>query len=171
MASTRADIKFMNARHVTDSHRTLPFPMPRGHAPELTQAQRGAILILRKEGYAYRDIAQKVGVSVGVAYNTVERNVKHHSIQSLPRSGRPPTVSSTTRRAIMRTILQNRFDTYKMIAERLGFVSERMVRRVAYEEGYRRRVARRKPYLKRTTVGERLQWGRDNRGRNWLGVG
>lgn len=160
----------MNKHHVNSLNPSYPLTMPRGHAPELTPLQRGAIIILHKEGYKYRDIAEKVGVSVGAAYATIKRLTVHHSVQSLPRSGRPSTVTDTTRRAIIRLLRTNRFDTYRMVSDRLGFVSERMVRKVAYEEGYRRRVARRKPYLKPATVGKRLGWGRDNRSTNWLGV-
>ncbi|KAF8711952.1 DDE superfamily endonuclease, partial [Rhizoctonia solani] len=138
---------------------------------ELTEAQRGAILILRKEGYNYREIADAVKVSVGAAYNTVQRVVKYGQMKSLPRSGRPSSVSDTTRREIIRALRRNRFDTYKSISEQLGYVNKRMVRKVAYDAGYRRRVARRKPFITAATQAKRLAWARTNKNTNWEGIG
>ncbi|CCO31564.1 Transposable element Tc1 transposase [Rhizoctonia solani AG-1 IB] len=46
-----------------------------------------------------------------------------------------------------------------------------MVRKVAYDAGYRQRVARHKPFITAATRTKRLAWARANKNTNWEGVG
>jgi transposase len=141
--------------------------MTHGHKKELTEGLRGYILALWDEGNKYRDIAKKAGVSLTAAYNTVARAKNHRTLSSLPRSGRPSKLSARTRHLILRTLRSHRFEPYTSIAKRIGSVTARQVRSVAYKAGYRRRVPRRKPFIDHPTAIKRLNWARSNRFQNW----
>ncbi|KAI0354003.1 hypothetical protein BV20DRAFT_923990, partial [Pilatotrama ljubarskyi] len=51
-----------------------------------------------------------------------------------------------------------------------GGYSERQVRQTAREAGYRRYVARRKPFLSLATMRKRRKWARQNLKRDWTQV-
>jgi transposase len=78
--------------------------MTRGHKKELSEGLRGYILALWDEGYKYREIAKKTGVSLTAAYNTVARAKNHRTLSSLPRSGWPSKLSAHTHHLILRTL-------------------------------------------------------------------
>lgn len=142
---------------------------PRGQS-ELSEANCGRILALHEEGYSYREIAARVPVSASGAYKIVQRYQNHNTYHSLPRSGRPPALPVRTRRLILRTIRSNRFDPYRVIAQRIGWVTMSQVAQVAREEGYRRCVAVTKPFLKPKMVTQRIEWAETNDGRDWESV-
>lgn len=141
-----------------------------GHKKELSEGLRGYILALWDEGYTYRQIASRVGVSTTAAYTTVSRAKKYRTLSSLPRCGRPPKFSGRLRRLILRTLRAHRFEPYSYIAKRVGTVTARQVRWVAYKAHYCRCVPRKKPYIDRQTAIKRLEWARVNRFRNWNSI-
>ena len=145
--------------------------MPRRGVPELTPSKRGRILALREEGYTYREIAEKVGgVSASCCYKTVKRDENHHTRETLPRPGRPPAITPRQQRHVVRSLCQNRFEPYKKISEHVGTVTARQVRDIAHKAGYRRCVARRKPFLTKQAVFKRVAWAKENKGRDWRTV-
>lgn len=139
---------------------------PRGQS-ELSEATRGRILALYDEGYTYRQIAEKAGVSHSAVQKTVTRYRIHHTTASLPRSGRPPKISARTRRAVLREVRANRSRPYRVVSENLGIVTPRQVQAIASAAGYHRRVARRKPHIDKPTAKKRLAWASSNEGRDW----
>ena len=71
--------------------------MPCKRAVEFTPSKRGRILALRDKKYTYQDIARKVGgCTASAAWKTVQRELKHHTRHSLPRSGHPPAINDRT---------------------------------------------------------------------------
>lgn len=46
-------------------------------------------------------------------------------------------------------------------------ITERQVRGIAYDAGYYRRVACRKPFLSKQAIKKRLLWAKENQGRDW----
>jgi transposase len=137
---------------------------------ELSPSKRGRIVMLRDLGYTYAQIRDITGVSRSGAWKTVQRNRVHHTRNSLPRSGRPKALSERAIRAIIREIRRNRFAPYTVIAQNLNGVTARQVRSVAINNGYRRRVARRKPFLTKSAVAKRVLWARENAKRDWTRV-
>lgn len=141
--------------------------MTRTRRKEYSEATRGAIIALKLDGNSYREISQKLRVSSSSAQETVARFKRHKRIKSRPRSGRPPAISTRTRRRIVRTLRDYRDEPYKAIADRIGSVSWRQVQTIAHKEGYRRRVAVRKPYINEPTRKKRLGWAESNQKTNW----
>lgn len=137
---------------------------------ELSPSKRGQIIALRNEGLSYQEIAKRVGVAKSTCYKTVKRNDLYHTRHSLPRSGRPRTLTPRAKRRIIRTIKKHRFWPYKWIGEEAGGYTESQVRRTAREAGYRRYVARRKPFLSIATMRKRRQWALQNLKRDWMQV-
>jgi transposase len=134
---------------------------------EYTPSKRGRILQLHDLNYSYGQIADITGASKTAAYETVKRDENYHTCNSLPRSGRPPAVNERERRHVIQDIRKHRFDPYKAVAERVGGVSERQVRRIANDAGYHRRIAVRKPFLTAAAVKKRIKWAEENESRNW----
>ena len=128
---------------------------------------KGRILQLNDEGYTLRQIQEKLGVPRSTINDTIRRFLKHHTTTPLPHTGRPQALDERTRRRILRTIKEHRVLPYKAVAELVGEVTERQVRRVANEAGYHRRIARWKPYLSARVVQLRLQWARNNLETDW----
>lgn len=142
--------------------------MSRTGVLELTPSKRGRILALRDEGYSYRQIATRVGkVSPSACWNTVERENKHHTRNTLPRSGRPFAVTPRDRRIVLRTIRAHRFEPFTSIAERIGTVTTSQVKHIAHEDGYHRRIARRKPHISPLQAKKHLRWADENEDRDW----
>ena len=145
--------------------------MPRKSNHEFTPSKRGRILALRDEKYSYRDIARKISDCTPLAaWKTVQRELKHHTRHTLPRSGRPRTLDDRTQRQIIKALRSNRFTPFTDIAAMLGCVTESQVRKTAHAAGYHHRDAHRKPYLTHQAATKRLQWAHANNGRDWGGI-
>lgn len=145
----------------------LSWTMPPVRKTPLTPSKRGRILQLRKLGWDYRSIAKEIGCAPSTALYTQQREDKYHTRNDLPRSGRPRVIDNRTERRVIREIKMNRFKPYKYILEVMPEVTERQVHGIANAAGYRRRVARRKPFLSSAAIKKRLQWAKDNTGRDW----
>ncbi|QRV77839.1 Transposable element Tc1 transposase [Ceratobasidium sp. AG-Ba] len=145
--------------------------MPNPGVTEYSEFDRGRILAYHDAGLNYPQIAEKTDLSLSGVWKTVQRYRKYKTYKSLPRSGRPPAISSWTNREIIRTLRKHRFDSYKTIAELIGGdVTWTRVRYIAAQHGYHRRVARRKPYMPKPTAKKRLKWAKDNTERDWNSV-
>ena len=144
--------------------------MPRKRTVKFTPSKRGRVLALRDEKYIYQDIAQKVGdCTASAAWKMVQRELKHHTRHSLPRSGRPPAINDQTQHRIIKALHGKRFMPCSDIANMFKSVTESQVRKTAHAAGYYRRIARHKPFLSHQTVVKRLRWARENDGRDWNG--
>ena len=97
--------------------------MPPAGIHKLSPSRRGAICALRSAGFSYRAIAQQTHVSVSTAHYTVQRDQKHHMHHSLPRPGRPPTLSKRKQRSILCEIKKNCTASYQEIGDAVGDVT------------------------------------------------
>lgn len=99
---------------------------------------------------------------------------KYGSTQNLPRSGRPPKLTDTSKRMLIRSAVKSRRMPFSELGNQLPvMVSKSTVRRVLEKEGYHRRVARKVPYLTAHHRSARLSWGKMYRRftmRNWRQV-
>ncbi|QRV85612.1 Transposable element Tc1 transposase [Ceratobasidium sp. AG-Ba] len=138
---------------------------------EYSEFDRGRMVALRSQGLSYPQIAQELNFSLSGVYSFLQRYNKYHTYKSRPRSGRPVAISPRKERHIVATLRKHRFHSYRNVAELVGNKTTWMqVRNVAHQNGYHRRSARRKPYLRQSTVDQRLKWAKDNTGRDWNGV-
>ena len=144
--------------------------MPPAGTHELSPSKRGAICQLRKDGYSFRGISEKTGVPLSTVHYTVKRDETFHTRHSLPRSGRPPAVSSRTKRRVIREVIKDRRAPWKAIAEAVGDITEQQVRKIATSAGYHRRVARRKPFLSKATIQKRRAWAQANLNTDWTTI-
>lgn len=74
---------------------------------ELTTELRSNILILKEESYSFREIGNRLGISVGAVQRTIARHKETGSLVSKARSGRPRKTSGTTDRMMKRIITKN----------------------------------------------------------------
>jgi transposase len=143
-------------------------PAPRG--PELSEADRGRIIGLHEAGCSYRKIGALMGIDHSTARKTVLRYKNFHTYSSLPRSGRPRKLTDQVQCHIIRALHRYRRSEYRTIAAYLGTVTERQVRKVAEDAGYRRYVACPKPHIKPDQATQQLEWAQQNLGRDWDSV-
>ena len=144
--------------------------MPPPGVLELSPSRRGAICALCREGLSMRQIAQKAKVAVSTVHYTLKHDENFHTRHSLPRSGRPSTLTDRKKRMVLRGIRNNRQAPYKEVAAAVGDISEHQVRQIATEAGYHRHVAWRKPFLSKAAIKKRLAWAKENKMRNWRTV-
>ncbi|QRV92271.1 Transposable element Tc1 transposase [Ceratobasidium sp. AG-Ba] len=138
---------------------------------EYSDFDRGRIVALRSQGLSYPEIAKELHFSTSGVYGFLQHYKKHHTYKSRPRPGRPVAIPTSLEREIISTLTEHRFDSYRNVAERIGSrVTWMQVRNVAHKNGYHRRSARRKPYLRESMVDQRLEWADRNTGRDWNGV-
>lgn len=137
---------------------------------ELTPSKCGRILALRDEGYNYREIARKIGCAHSTAQKTVKRDENHDTRNSLPHPGRPPATDERTNRRVLRGLRNNRWEPYGRIADGFGDIKEHQVKKIAHDAGYRRYVARQKPFLSKKAIRERQEWAIQNEGRTWSNI-
>jgi transposase len=70
---------------------------------ELTNSQRVALISKREEGATYPELAAEFGCSESCAYRTCKRWKEYGTLNSLPRSGRPKSLSPNEERRLFRT--------------------------------------------------------------------
>ncbi|KAG9297494.1 hypothetical protein G9A89_020896 [Geosiphon pyriformis] len=79
-----------------------------GAKKELTIDQRNTICLLQQHGKKYRDIANIVNCSLTTVSDTIKRFKETGSIDSRPRSGRPPLFTHQKYRRLKRLVTLNR---------------------------------------------------------------
>lgn len=144
---------------------TAPSTPPR---KRLTRDQRRDILLMRRLGYTYKNIADFLHVSQRAVQYTVEKQkpTPQHS-----KAGRPPRLNKEEADRIEQFVTSSqktRRMTYKQIAEALwpeGEVGHESVKSALHKRGYRRRIALRKPPLSEANKAARLQWALEHE--NW----
>ncbi|TBU29481.1 hypothetical protein BD311DRAFT_661385, partial [Dichomitus squalens] len=90
--------------------------MPPAGICELSPSRRGAICILHSLGYSCREIAKQCNCAPSTVTYTVQRDRNYHTRNSLPRSGRPSTLTDRKIRLILHEVKKNRTTPYTGIA-------------------------------------------------------
>ena len=114
--------------------------------------------------------AAKAGRRVGLTPRRSQRIIKRWketgSASRAPRSGRPKLLSKREERSVVRTARNNRRAPLQLLANKTpSQPSAKTIKRTLERYGYHRRVALRRPYLRRDQKRARLQWAR--RYRRW----
>ncbi|KAH7326809.1 hypothetical protein B0J17DRAFT_722750 [Rhizoctonia solani] len=140
-------------------------------ASELTEAQRGMILGLRKAGRSYGAIAKEMKgickISPSTAYQTCQRFKKHSTTKSLSGCGRCPVLSERMKCLIIQHVRIDCYLPYSVIANELGGVSAAQVQAVASAARYHWCVAVCKPFISKSVRQKRIQWAEENKEQDW----
>jgi len=137
---------------------------------KFTPSKRGCILQLHDEGYTYEQIHKKIGCSITAAWETVHRDKIHHTQNSLPHSGHPRHLDDRQCHRIVHKVRKDCHAPFKEIGNLVGGISEWQVQVVAAESGYHHCVVCCKPFLKPSMVKCRIQWAKENSGRDWTKI-
>lgn len=136
---------------------------------ELTPSKRGRILQCRDDKISVRGISEKLGIPKSTVQNTINREDRYHTRNSLPRSGRPKKYSIRDERKLVREMLRDRFVSFQAIAAS-NHMSTRSVREIAKRHGLAKRVARRKPFINKRNQLKRKAWASENTDKDWSNV-
>lgn len=137
---------------------------------ELSEAERGQIVILKKQGVSIHKIARQLNFSRCAVRTTIRRFEETGCFKSKPRSGRKKATTAKQERILVRMSLRNRRLSSKELCSQLSEhhkvkISPRTVRRHLSDVGLKGCKARRKPYLTTTHKKKRLLWAKKYK--NW----
>lgn len=142
--------------------------MPRGKSIGVTT--RTAIITLHQEGYASRQIAERLNVSKSTVNNTICKFQDTGNLEDNPRPGPSRITTSAEDRQLQLISKRNRRKTAPEIASEFNRgrphrISVSTVKRRLHEGNLYGRIAVRKPLLRRGNRQKRLQWAQQHR--NW----
>lgn len=137
---------------------------------QLSEASRGQIILLHKQGLSQVKIAKTIKCSRCAVQNTIKRYRTTGRYRNLPKSGRRRITSVREDRLIERISLQNRHKSAVAISaelreQRNAPISVHTVRRRLRAANLHARKPRRKPLLSQKHRTERLLWAKKYR--NW----
>jgi transposase-like protein len=132
--------------------------------PRLTPAQRLRVIERKGAGDSHASVARLLGCSPQQVARTWERYQKHHTIEDLPRSGRPKVYTARDLRLLKHGILNDQFDTAaEAHRDLLPHFSDQTVRNMLRQIGARDYHKTKKPLLSADHKAARLQWCLDHR--------
>lgn len=168
--STKVSTHFSRRRDAcTFSKNTTQFSMePHTPSPrrissrkEHSPHKRARIFALKDIGWSYRRIAAHEGISPGSVHGIVARYYNQNSAKSLPRSGRPPSLTERDIRYIYRFIDQNPFISCLELKKKAGLTcSTETIRRHLIKAGIQHYRALRRPKLTPELAAKRLAFAR-----------
>ncbi|RYG63349.1 hypothetical protein EON64_16100 [archaeon] len=134
----------------------------------VTEVKRIHILTLREQGCKLSQIAQQTKVTLGAVRAVLHKWKQHHTIQDLPKTGRPPILDDRTKRRLARMALRGDVETATELAQTaaaldIAHISARTARRVLLDKGLKAMHTIRKPLLTRTHKRKRLDFARAHR--------
>ncbi|RYH28397.1 hypothetical protein EON65_12315 [archaeon] len=126
------------------------------------------ILTLREQGCKLSQIAQQSKVTLGAVRAVLYKWKQHHTIQDLPKTGRPPILDNRTKRRLARMALRGDVESATELAETaadhdIAHVSARTIRNMLHHEGLKAMRSIRKPLLTRTHKRKRLEFAMAHR--------
>jgi len=137
--------------------------MDRGFNRIWSPKKRATAVILRKEGYSYAAIAEKIGGGVGKS--TVRKIClkfeQFGNVKDRPRSGRKRVTSVQDDRSMIRMVLKDRRVSSKDVVAALKD-SGVNIRHRLFTAGLKAKVPRKKPYLNVKQRMKRVQWAREH---------
>lgn len=128
---------------------------------------REIVIRLHSKGKSYSEIAKIVSRSRTTVASIVQRCKKEGRVANGRRTGRPPILSATDRRALLRNARSNPRKSAPKLASELALASKKKVhpenvRRVLRKNGYNGRKPRRKPYISAANQEKRLAFARNH---------
>jgi transposase len=131
---------------------------------ELSPHKRSVIEGLHKAGCSATSISEIENTPRSTVRDTIKFLSARPKGQSLPRSGRPPTLTRVEKRAIIRFARENVKATYLQIKQELQLnCSLTTIRRVVRKQGIKKWLAKKRPILTKEAAKARLAWCRERR--------
>lgn len=132
----------------------------------ISNDKENSVVQLLSQNLSVRKVATQVGVSTA----TVSRVMKKHAPDHVWKMGRPPILSDTDKRKILRDITSGRCDTTKQVSTKLAqdmsiTVSPTTIRRVLKEGGLYAAPKTKKPLLSKKHCQSRLDFA--NKHKDW----
>ena len=100
-------------------------------------------------------------ISLGCIHYTIKKYKKFGIFENAPKSGRPKITTERVHRSVVRSIIKNPFSSSVEIKASLPTkhqVSASTIRRLVINEGYRAYKAKRKPFLTKKHVKQRMEF-------------
>ncbi len=132
---------------------------------ELSEIERGQIVILKKQGVSIHEIAKLLKFSRCAVQTTIRWFEETGCFKSKPKSGRKKATTAKQEIILVRTSLRNRRLSSKELCSQLSDhhkvkISPRTVRRRLSDVGLKGCKAWRKPYLTTMPKKKRLLWAK-----------
>jgi len=138
-----------------------PISANKGPRKELTPFERGQIQAWFVAGLSQTDIAKALKRPRQTIHDALKNSCQNPEGESLPRSGRPPILSSRDRRLLVREVRKHPKSTYKELKKATGLNhSDHTLRRVLKAAGITHWIAKKRPKLTPKNAAIRLEWGR-----------
>ncbi|GLB37419.1 putative DDE superfamily endonuclease [Lyophyllum shimeji] len=114
-----------------------------------------------KAGLSVKEAASLYDLSLSTAYNIADKYEKTGTASRRPHPGRPKKLTDRDKRMLTRNAKRNRRTPFAELANSLQLnVSASTVRRALGEKGFHRRVALRRPHLRKAQKQSRMRWMR-----------
>ena len=108
-----------------------------------------------------RQSAARYGIKPSMVSNLWTKYRNTGTTKNCPHSGCPPKLSDRAQRLVVRNCIKDRRKPFKEVAQDTKMdISEHVVRKVAADTGYHRRVARKVPFLTALQKKKRLTWAK-----------
>jgi transposase len=131
---------------------------------ELSPHKRSVIEGLHKAGCSVKDIVEIEKMPRSTIRDTLKLLTARPKGQSLPRSGRPSTLTRVEKRAIIHFCRENVKATYSEVKQQLQLsCSHRTIARIVRKQGIKKWLAKKRPILTKEMAKARLEWCREYR--------
>ncbi|RYG96116.1 hypothetical protein EON65_54910 [archaeon] len=133
------------------------------HYRRVSEVKRIHILTLKEGGCTISQIAKQTNVKQETVKAVLRKWKRHHTIQDLPKTGRPSILDDRTKRRLARMALRGDVETATELAQTaaaldIAHVSARTTRNMLQGEGLKAMHTIRKPLLTRTHKRKRLEF-------------
>ncbi|RYY43695.1 MAG: hypothetical protein EOO06_19325 [Chitinophagaceae bacterium] len=138
------------------------------HYHRVGEVKRIHILMLKERGCTISQIAHQTKVRQRTVEAVLHKRKQHHTIQDLPKTGRPSILDDRTKRRLARMALRGDVKTATELAKTaaaldIAHISQRTARRVLHDEGLKAMHTIKKPLLTRTHKRKRLDFALTHR--------
>lgn len=132
---------------------------------ETTTEERKIILNMRENGSKLHDIAKTVQRSVSTVQSIIKRCQERCCVENKARRGRPEKLNNIDKRQILRQVKKDpQVSAPKIVIDLIeagcSKVSPDTVRRVIHKYGYKKRVARKKPFVSLANRQKRIHFAK-----------
>ena len=130
---------------------------------ELSPHKRSVIEGMHRAGCSIQRISELENTPCATVYDTLKNFSTRPKGHSLPRSGRPPTLTRANKRAIIRFCRKNVKATYAEVKHELQLsCSISTICRVVRKQGIQKWLAKRRPILTKEAAKARFAWCREH---------
>lgn len=137
-----------------------------GKRKQLSNDIKNVIVEMRKSGHKLQEIADTLNIPRGTVSDVVVRFKRRGSVENKPHTGRHRLLDERDTRGLVRLVRSDRKTPLKDVTTRFNEnretqVSKRTVQRSLYQEGYNRRVVKKKVRIREVNRKKRVKWARE----------